>query len=348
MAKDSKPESTGKEQAIVFQPVGIGGRYAKAEGGANTDQDKSVTRQPVRKKGAEAPKQRTASEIVHMQNDLPNPTVQPKPAQRPAPKPKPIASKASAKQQSAQAASETMTSMVDEMRDLAEKRGGYLTLDDLDQMQDQFQARAEELAASLEKSFEVFSEAKKKAVWDNKRSYGFNRLIVKKFSKLFENEDKGRAGRISRRVIPGFFMALEMMVGPEQIQKNKDDCQKIIKKIRHEHQDKFDWDYVYQSKDVETVVLDVLVQVAVTFANFEKRSHWFIELVNANLAPQHDLEASDANWEMNLTSFKMFMAALLTDLAREIANEQGRKRLIKQHGAGACNTVIKVVRKLAS
>jgi len=382
MAKESKPESKGKEQAIIFQPVGIGGRYAKAgKGGTNTDQGKPVKRQSVRKKSEGTPKQRSASEIVHMQNDLPNPKAQPfvpkskmgildddpvapevapQPEPKPKPKPKPKAQaqpkpvpkpkpvRTTAKQQSTKAATETMTSMVDDMRDLAEKRGGYLTLDDLDQMQGQFQARAEELAASLEKSFETFSDAKEKAVWNNKRSYDFDRLIVKKFSKLFEDEDKGRAGRVSRRVIPGFFMALEMMVGPEQIQKNKDDCQKIVKKIRDEQQDEFDWDHAYQSKEAEAVVIDVLVQVAVTFANFDKRSNWFIELVNANLAPQHDPEASDANWEMNLASFKMFMAALLTDLTREIANKDGRASLIKKHGAGPCNTVLKVVRQLTA
>jgi len=340
MADTPKSDTPNENRAQIFKPAGPGGSYAKAgAGGVSIEKGKLL---PMKKKpNADTPP--PPSPQNNIQDDAPvAKPVASKPAQASSPPPK----KQSAKAQSKQAASETMSSMMSDMRKLAEKRGGYLTLDDLDNMQGELQARADQLAVTLEKSFEDYSKDKEKSEWDKKRNYDFQRLIVKKFAVLFDSDGKGGPALISRRMLPGFNMALEMITGPENIEHYRDQCRLIIATLKNSHPGDFEGALAYQSAEAEEIIMDVLVQVAEAFENFDKRSTWFIELINAHLNPQEDPLAKDVHWEMNGESFKVLLVTLLGDLTRELSNAERRARLIKRHGSASCSAAIKVIRRL--
>lgn len=304
-----------------------------------------------------SPSKNVPPQVIHVQADADQPQpVQPRPA-----KPKPAKSvrtpgkpvtpagkkpKAAPRQNTRSLAKDSMSSIVDDMKAVAEKRGGYLTLADIEDMQSQFDQRADELASSLEASFEQYADARERAAWNKKRNYEFDRLIVKKFSALFEDQSRGRAARVSRRILPGFFLALEMMLGAEILEQHKDECHVIVEKIRERYKDEFSWNHVYQSFGAETVIMDVLVLVAAAFSDLDKRANWFINLVNGHLSPPRDDADEDARWELTPFGFKLFLAALLSDLTKEVASEKGRIRLTARHGAEACDTILNVVRQL--
>ena len=60
-----------------------------------------------------------------------------------------------------------------------------------------------------------------KELWDQTRRRPFGRMRVKRFSHLFPSEGDLVSGSeyLSRRVLPGFFAAIEMMTGPEMFEK---------------------------------------------------------------------------------------------------------------------------------
>jgi hypothetical protein len=135
---------------------------------------------------------------------------QPKPAPKKVPRPP------TAKEQSKVLAETVVTSMVDRVREEALKKGS-LTVDDIDAMKGEFDKQAPALTETFEQSFEDYVKARERADWDQKRDYPFDRIIVKRFSPLFNETDMSRFDRVSRRMLPGFFMALSMMLGPEEV-----------------------------------------------------------------------------------------------------------------------------------
>ena len=100
----------------------------------------------------------------------------------------------------------------------AKAKGGHLTVQDMENMQADFDIQAQALSGALEKSFEVYVKARERSVWDSQRNFPFDRLMVKKFAPLFK--DGAQLGRddICRRMLPGFFVALGMMLGPDVVE----------------------------------------------------------------------------------------------------------------------------------
>lgn len=70
-----------------------------------------------------------------------------------------------------------------------------------------------------------------KELWDQTRRRPFGRMRVKRFSHLFPSEGDLVSGSeyLSRRVLPGFFTAIEMMIGPEMFEKRQLACNALVK-----------------------------------------------------------------------------------------------------------------------
>ncbi len=307
----------GKQRAEIFTP-GQGG-YRKTGYGGLTDRiakPKSVGR------------------------SQPQPAAPPQPAPKPAPKPaaKPkMPVDASPAGQSKAMAETVVGSFVDQLTKKAQASGGYLTVQDLQTMNKEFQEKAVALQSVFERSFEDYVEARERSSWDQSRNFPFDRLIVKKFSYLFE---KGKAlitgkNTLSRRMLPGFFMAVNMMMGPDATEDYQEKCRKIVNAIREKRGQAFTWDDAYKNAAADKVVQDAMITIALQFENLEKRSIWFIDLVNNHLAPA-DEDAPDALWQMSQGAFMRFFDALLSDLMAIVETEGGRMDITKRYGVEAC------------
>ncbi|MEE9194395.1 MAG: hypothetical protein V3U44_01030, partial [Alphaproteobacteria bacterium] len=138
-----------------------------------------------------------------------------------------------------------VTALVDKLKAEAEARGGHLTSADLEAMQADFNRQAEALSSVFEQSFEVYVKARERAVWDQQRNYPFDRLMVKKFSKLFRDGGEIGPDDLSRRMLPGFFVALGMMLGTEVVEKYQEKCRGVVEKVKASGKSVFNWDDVY-------------------------------------------------------------------------------------------------------
>ena len=257
-----------------------------------------------------------------------------KPREQPPEKPK-VKQPATPKQSAKVAATVMVDSMVGRLKSEAQRKGS-ISVAYLDALQAEFAKQAEKLSQALERSFDSFVEAKERAEWGMKRDQPFDRVIVKAFSELFLDEDYTRFDRVSRRMLPGFFMALNMMLGEELVNEYQENCQLLVERLREEHGSAFDWELVYGQPEAKALMLDAAITIATYFADYDRRSNWFIELINGNLGPMDGAPKEEAGWEMTPTGFKRFLDHLFKDLRDALATDSGKLRITKRHGAETC------------
>ncbi len=218
-----------------------------------------------------------------------------------------------------------------------------MTVDDLNALQAEFNRQAEKLSVALERSFDTYVEAKERAEWGLKRELPFDRIIVKAFSELFLEQDYSRFDRVSRRMLPGFFMALNMMLGQDLVAEYQEQCQLIVSTLREERGEAFDWEQVYVHPHAKALMLDAAVTIATYFSDYARRSGWFLELINSNLGSLEGAPREEAGWEMTPAGFKRFLDHLFRELRDELATDSGKLRLTKRHGADTCAKIFEIL-----
>lgn len=322
----------------------------------NTKVEKGgLSRTPMRNRPAPVKRPAEAPPPMPAVNTAPPP--QPAPATAPGPKrtnakrktttqPKPpvVANPASAKDVSKALVNDTVGSLVGDLRAKAQAQGGVLSLDDLDAMEAELTQKTQAIQAQFETAFEDYAVAVDKLKWSAERGDPFYRLLIKQFSHLFKEQISSKT--ISRRVLPGFFMAVGMLLGPDVVERNHDRCASIVARLKMEvGEDKFDWEVFYTAQDALTVSLDAQLLMAARFADYDKRMRWFIELVNSHLAAESASEA-DRRWQLTEHGARRMIDALSSDLRKVLSAQKGRERLIKRHGADAVTDAITALKRL--
>lgn len=247
--------------------------------------------------------------------------------------------------QHTQVAETIVSSILDRINEEARKNGGQLNLHHIESLRSEFETQTQALSKAFEQSFETYISARERAAWSNKRDFPFDRLIVKSFSHLFA-DNKAGFDRVSRRMLPGFFMAMGMMLGPDIVDEAQERCRVLVERIRAEKAEAFDWSDVYESEEKNDVIMDALVPIAVHFEDLEKRREWFISLINGHLSPLINGEKEDAGWEMTIPGFANFMNALLSRLRADLGSKTRKPRIVKRYGAIQTKTALRVLNRL--
>jgi len=263
------------------------------------------------------------------------------PAKKPQPKTK---NPASVKAQSKALADNAVGSFVDQMKQAASANGGVLSLHDIDAMQSSFELKAREMQADIEATLDSYADARDKEKFARERVDPFFRLMVKPFAHLFA-EKPSRKG-VTRRMLPGYFTAIGMLLGPDNVSSYEERCQGIVARLKSEAGDNpFDWETFYAERDALTVRLDAQVIIAAQFSDYDKRSRWFVDLVNSNLGGLPDSAGeAERRWSLAEPGFRRMLDAMLSDLRKVLSSEKGRERLVKRHGATVvdnANTALK-------
>lgn len=150
------------------------------------------------------------------------------------------------------------------------------------------------------------------------RKMPFDRVLMRRFAHLFppRTGDDGGTGILSRRIIPGFNVAIDKMIGPALYQHCQTRCEVIVD--RHALGDGgWNWEAIHADLDAKLLVNEALVVVAGTFSSFAKRRAWFLEMVNAHLTPVRR-GASDEHFRLGESGFSALMRALFADLAASL------------------------------
>ncbi len=262
------------------------------------------------------------------------------------PPPKPAFDLSTARGASDALANTMVQSFVERMKAAAQAKGGHLTVQDLEDMQDDFDRQTQALSGALEKSFEAYVKAQERSDWDQQRNFPFDRLMVKKFAGLFRDGAGLGPDDICRRMLPGFFVALGMMLGPEVVEEYQEQLRAVVDRVR-DGGGVFNWNTVYKDPSAKDISLAAEVAVAQHFDEYDKRSEWFINLVNGHLTRVGaDVHANVKDWQMNPAGDKNFHQALMADLTARLDTDSGKMAITQKFGAETCADLFDILAHL--
>ena len=271
-------------------------------------------------------------------------------AQPPAPAPAPPAAAAATPANQSRALAETVVaSFLDRLTAEAARKGGSLTVQDIQGLNKEFEKKTQALQAVFEKSFEEYVRARERAVWDQKRDFPFDRQLVDRFAHLFpaRGDPSLKDGAVSRRVLPGFFVALNLMLGADLIESYQERCRAIVARLKEQRGDAFSWEDVDNDKEVNGIVLDTVIGIANHFEAAEKRSGWFLGMINDHLGPPNPGEGEEAaTWQLTERDFARFLSALFSVARETMTTESGRLTITKRHGADTCAMLFDILKRL--
>ena len=205
----------------------------------------------------------------------------------------------------------------------AGKHGGSLHAEAMRDITQKF--LAEEMPhfqSSFQRNYDECSLRRDVQRWSSIRNQPFERIITHKFAHLFtpRRGDDGEQGILSRRLMPGFTLAITKMIGPTLF----DQCQLKARAIMQRHPTAtggWNWKAVYDDQECVTLSHDVLVVAAHYFSDFDRRRDWFMALINNNLSPVRDDESLHPNWQLSHHGFAELMHALFAELQRDLATQ---------------------------
>ena len=170
--------------------------------------------------------------------------------------------------------------------------------------------------------------------------------MVKKFSGMFRDGEALGPDDLHRRMLPGFFVALGMMLGPDVVEQSQEKLRAVVKRIRDQGKSVFNWDDVYADQTAIGVSLSTEVAIAQHFDEFDKRADWFINLVNGHLAPAAtDAHAKVGGWELSHNGFMKFLGGLLEDLRAQLSTDSGKMALTKRFGGDTVADLFDILEK---
>jgi len=172
---------------------------------------------------------------------------------------------------------------------------------------------------------------KKRGEAGRARENFFGRLLVRRFSPLFvENESDAEYEKVlSRSILPGFFVAVDMMLGPERVEDYQKRCQEIVARLCGGDLTRLSWDEYYEDPEAVKVALDAQIKMALHFREIDKRMIWLTTLINnhVGLAAHRPIEEAITPKEV-----MTLLAFLFADLTAMLSNESGRRFIFRQYG----------------
>jgi hypothetical protein len=182
------------------------------------------------------------------------------------------------------------------------------------------------------------------------RINSFHRLIVSRFEDLFLHNGGGdlEQDELSRQFLPGFFVAVEKMLGGETIKEYQDKCENIVTRLLAERGDAFSWQDVYQDEEANEFILDPLIAIACYFEEIDKRANWFIELVNGQISPSTAEKGDEAetNWHLSEPAFYRFLDTMFSSVRGVVSGAGNRPDIKRRYGEKTLGLLSRVMGQL--
>jgi len=241
-------------------------------------------------------------------------------------------------------------SFVERMKAEAQRKGGTLTLKDIEALNHEFEQKTATLRAMLEKGFQDYVRAHAAGQRPERRHSPFDRLIVTPIEELFP----GRKGPIptkpvlSRRILPGFFMAVNMMVGADAIEHSRLRAQTIFERVTADTPGDPGWAAFLADPEAQRLLGDSLVGMAVHFANPDKRAAWFMDMINNHLSPRQGEPGFPSDWRLGRPAYERMVDALFSGLMGAVGNAKAREELTRRFGPETCASIVAIMKGLGA
>ena len=235
--------------------------------------------------------------------------------------------------------------------DMVQNSTHGLSIDDIRSFLTEY--KAETIAADQPKfkaHFQRCLNRREQEVFDPNRREPFKRVLTMRFVDMFPPEgaldDSGTY--VSRRVLPGLFLALEKMVGSDPFILGFKACSGVIDSIKDANGVVI-WEYLYTHSAALEAVDELLMRLVTHFDKPMKRIKWMLNIINNDLADPHDFYfEGDANrdWQLSERGLINMLRHLFRNLRHRLKDKKQAQALAKKYGQEATRQLVALITAL--
>lgn len=210
---------------------------------------------------------------------------------------------------------QVLDALVAAIRATADRNGGTLTMDDVEQAVAKVRASPRGLWNFYRDSFAgCFHASHAVQAEGYERNDLFVRLLTLTFEARFpENVSPDDDGPIlSRSVVAPFAFALEMMLGQDDLAAYETACNETYDELLRLHGDQLTWQAFYDADGSQRVLGAVCVAVARYFSDFDSHKKWFIDVLNRHKAETAHSPEGNGEAEFTETDFALLFTCLFS------------------------------------
>lgn len=220
----------------------------------------------------------------------------------------------------------------------ASSRG--LSIDDIRDFLSQYKAQA--LLADqmpFKTHFQRCVNRREQEVFDPNRRAPFKRAITMRFIDLFPPEGAlvENGPYISRRVLPGLFLAFEKMVGSDPFILGHTACMAAMDSTKTP-EGMVIWEDLYAHSAALDAVDALLVRLVQHFDNPMKRIMWMLNIINNDLADPLDFDfegSANREWRLDERGLMNILRHLFHHLRHRLADKEQAQALVQSYGLHA-------------
>ncbi len=235
--------------------------------------------------------------------------------------------------------------------DMVENSTHGLTIDDIRSFLEQYKEKAVSADQSAFKAhFQRCLVRREQEVFDPNRRAPFKRVLTMRFSDLFPAEGAldGSGAYVSRRMLPGLFLALEKMVGSEPFTLGHGVCVDALEACRNA-EGVVIWEDLYDQPSVMDAVDDMLMRLVTHFDNPMKRVMWMLNIINNDLADPLDFDfEGDANkdWQLDEHGLINILRHLFRGLRHRLKDKDQALALTHKYGQASARQLVALITAL--
>ena len=163
-----------------------------------------------------------------------------------------------------------------------------------------------------------------------RRTDVLSRLLIARFEQLLPSKNTPlRQGKsISRSIIPGFIIALQHLIGKENLAHYQQKCYNLYQQVKAEHGEAFTWIHLYEKPDSVNIVDELLIYIAQYFQDMARSRIWMQGICVQHMSiPKNE---DEKEWVFDDFSFHILIWALFSDVLKRC--NESRDTMIARYG----------------
>lgn len=233
------------------------------------------------------------------------------------------------------------------LTDRLQETGGSLNADDVEELSKEFRDNLGDVRDVFINAVDSHTKAEIPRREEVERESTFERLMVQRFENRFAPDHKVAkdATKMSRRMLPGFFNALSLLLGPRRMTRYQEKSTLVRNVLQEKMGNEFSWTKVYTSAHARKIALRAQIDIVRHFDNTDKRVAWLVALVNSNMIPT-DPGKPAAGWSFTEDAARQLLQDMFADLAAAISNDAARDSLERELGADGIAQIRSVLQQI--
>ncbi len=219
--------------------------------------------------------------------------------------------------------------------------GGH-KLEYLRDLAESFRESQRSAQALFKNSFFSCNQARLNSAWKNDLGDHLLRLLIEQIFPLFVEEGGPQLewGGLSRKMMPGLFQAIILIVGTRTLEDCDRKCSMIVERLRDGLGDEFEWDDFFGDSEARRVLVRILADLAHSFDDFARSRERFIGVVNQGYLGGKDGERPGVpEWRFDEKQFATFARHFFVPLVEVMASDEERAHIASRFDDAALDQI---------